>query len=262
MGVVRDRLWIWGHEAGSHNEGWGVPSPSRMTPAEAAWYMGIPNVIFVTYQGKPEPPYDIYARAFVPLKNVVWSIVGEAGRTSDAAITGVRDVAAKFPNITGVMMDDFFHDPKPDGSLAPISHDRLQSVRATLDECGRKLDMWVVVYTHQLDLPIAPFLDKCDVVTLWTWRQEDLVNVERNLERIEALAPGKRVVLGCYMWDYGNKCEMSVENMKLQCSAGLRWLTSGRIHGMIFLASCVCDIELPAVEWTRRWISEHGDTVL
>jgi hypothetical protein len=233
-----------------------------MTPAEAAWYMGVPNLIFVTYQGQPEPPYEIYQRSFVPLTQVVWSIVGEAGRTSDQAVTGVRDIAAKFPNISGVMMDDFFHEPAADGSLAPISADRLASVQNTLDACGRHLDMWVVVYTHQLDLPIAPFLEQCDVVTLWTWRAEDLIHLEKNIAKIEAIAPGKRIVLGCYMWDYGNKCQMSVENMKHQCGVAHEWLKSGRIDGMIFLASCVCDIELPAVEWSRRWIAEVGSAEL
>ncbi len=30
----------------------------------------------------------------------------------------------------------------------------------------------------------------------------------------------------------------------------------GRIEGMIFLASNVCDLELDTVEWTRKWIAD------
>jgi hypothetical protein len=40
---------------------------------------------------------------------------------------------------------------------------------------------------------------------------------------------------------------------------GLDWLRQGRIEGMIFLASCICDLELEAVEWTREWIAKIGD---
>ena len=74
----------------------------------------------------------------------------------------------------------------------------------------------------------------------------------------EALHPGARLVLGCYLWDYGDKRPLPVESMERQCRAGLRWLQEGRIEGMIFLASCICDLGLESVEWTRRWIAEVG----
>jgi hypothetical protein len=48
--------------------------------------------------------------------------------------------------------------------------------------------------------------------------------------------------------------------LRHQCDLGLRWLQEGRIEGMIFLASCICDIGLEAVEWTRNWIGEIGDS--
>jgi hypothetical protein len=31
---------------------------------------------------------------------------------------------------------------------------------------------------------------------------------------------------------------------------------------MIFLASCLCDLELEAVEWTRDWIAKVGEQQL
>ena len=46
--TVRDRFWIWGHEAGclhKHADNvWKIPGESKMTPAEGASYLGIPNV--------------------------------------------------------------------------------------------------------------------------------------------------------------------------------------------------------------------------
>jgi hypothetical protein len=61
------------------------------------------------------------------------------------------------------------------------------------------------------------------------------------------------------MWDHGDGKPMSVTSMQKQCQLGLRWLTQGRIQGMIFLASCICDLELETVEWARNWIREVGD---
>src|SRR5437899_11335406 len=58
---ARDRFWLWGHYEGSHNERWNLPGKSRITPVEAAFYMSIPNVILVRYEGKPELPFDQYA---------------------------------------------------------------------------------------------------------------------------------------------------------------------------------------------------------
>jgi hypothetical protein len=46
--------------------------------------------------------------------------------------------------------------------------------------------------------------------------------------------------------------------MERQCRIGLDWLRQGRIEGIIFLASCICDLGLEAVEWTREWIGKTG----
>ena len=75
MTAVRDSLWIWGHEAGSQSaencEGqWGPIGPSRVTPAEAAHYMGIPNCIMVVYRNRPAPPFDQEALALDVIKAV------------------------------------------------------------------------------------------------------------------------------------------------------------------------------------------------
>jgi hypothetical protein len=43
--TVRYRLWIWGHVEGAYDNAWGLPANSRMTPAQGAAYLGIPNVI-------------------------------------------------------------------------------------------------------------------------------------------------------------------------------------------------------------------------
>ena len=52
---------------------------------------------------------------------------------------------------------------------------------------------------------------------------------------------------------------MPLDSMKKQCTLGREWMRQGRIEGMIFLASNVCDIELETVEFTRQWIAAVGD---
>ena len=121
------------------------------------------------------------------------------------------------------------------------------------------MSLWAVVYDHQLQRPLGRHLELLDTVSLWTWDSEKLGGLEGNLQRLEELAPGCDRVLGCYLWDYGKKKPMPLDLLQHQCELGLRWLRQGRLSGMIFLASCICDLELEAVEWTRDWIARTGD---
>jgi hypothetical protein len=115
-----------------------------------------------------------------------------------------------------------------------------------------------VIYTHQISPRIVPHLTEVDRIALWTWRSADLVHLEQNFARLRAIAPTKPVVLGCYMFDYGDNKPLTVEQMQRQCELGLKWLREGKIEGMIFLASNACDMDLQAVEWTRQWIAKVG----
>lgn len=265
MSHVRDRFWIWGHEAGSHTSPkarplWGIPGTSRMTPAEAAHYMGIPNCIMVVYDNLPKPPFLSHALALSPLQQVVWSIVGDAGSTRNDQESDLEEVlclAGRVSNITGAIMDDFFQVGRARYSLQEMAR-----LYGRLRGAARALDLWVVLYNNQLDQAVGPYLEYCDVVTFWTMTGSQLVDLERSLERFVAVTPAKRRVLGCYLWNYGEKKPMPIAWMRHQCELGLQWLQEGQIEGMVFLASCICDLELDAVEWTRSWIAEVGQEPL
>ena len=239
---------------------WAIPGTSRMTPAEAAYYMGIPNCVMVVFDDLPRPPFYPHALALSPLKQVVWSVIGDAGSTrndQESDLEEVLGLAERVPNINGAIMDDFFHRGQARYPLEEMSQ-----LRDRLHGASRPLDLWVVLYHSQLDEAVGPHLAFCDVVTFWTMPGSELVNLERNFERFLAVTPTKRRVLGCYMWNYGEKKPMSVELMRHQCELGLTWLKTGQIEGIIFLASCICDLGIEAVEWTRAWIDRVGDEPL
>src|SRR5262245_17720859 len=106
--TVRDRLWLWGHDAGAHNDSWGLPAPSRITPVEAAFYLGVPNLLLVRYHGRPALPLDQFAVPLRAMRRVVWSAVGAHGQTDDRERAHVLDLATRHPNVTGLILDDFF----------------------------------------------------------------------------------------------------------------------------------------------------------
>ena len=262
--MVRDRLWLWCHPAGAHTrtqDQHGIPGHSIVTAAEAAAYLGIPNVLFVRYELDPRPPFKPDAQPLASMKQVVWSIEGGGGGDVDAVLALTKTL----PNLSGVILDDYFGrvaagDESADG---PFSLESMRQLCTRLNACAPRLDVWVVLYAHEFEQGdrLRPHLELCDVVTLWTWNATELANLDQNFARFEQIVGNKRKVLGLYMWDYGTKQPMPLDAMERQCNLGLRWLQDGRIEGMIFLASCICDLGLETVEWARRWIAMSGSTL-
>ncbi len=414
--TVRDRLWVWALDAcfdwAAHEEG-AAPGKNRMTPAEGALYLGVPNVMFIQYQGIPAAPFEQYYTPLKAMKQVYWTLSNNSNQAHElgAEQEHVYRLAAANPNITGLLLDDFLIGPlgagddphwlaannvafpvdlvltwpqdvvadavqltqtawtgggyltgqfavevSQDGSRwqevatgampaeagasvklgfpeQPFRSLRL-SVLSTLDtevamSCGlqeialfskgqpiplagaqirasseypgheavrllvpkvtagvpaklfasqvspqdlavakqrlqalggRRLDLAVVVYSHQLDEGIVPILKDVDTVLFWTWRSADLASLEPNFRRLKGLLPGKRVILGCYLWDFSLPTStIPLTVMEQQCELGRRWLQAGEIEGIVFLGSNIMDKGLEAVEWTRQWIAKHGE---
>ncbi|HWB97463.1 MAG TPA: hypothetical protein VG672_12190 [Bryobacteraceae bacterium] len=267
--TVRDRFWLWSHVAGSYNGQYNLPKQSRITPAEAAFYLSIPNVFMIQLHGQPDiQSLEQYAVPFQSLEQVAWSIVDPQETTPEAERRAVLDFAFKTPNITGVVMDDFFVKRKTwkPGQVADLSLDELRSVRQSLQRGGKRLDLWVVLYEHQIaedSFPtLVPHLELCDVVQVWIWHGKNVPEIGGTLDRMDKLLPKKRRVLGCFMWDFGAKKPMPIAAMEQQCETGLKLLRQGRIEGIIFCGSWLCDRGLETVDWTRRWIHKVGGEAL
>ena len=223
--------------------------------------MGINNLIMVQFDDEPQPPFDSLAEKYRAFDQVVWSIIGAGGKTNPQLREHVYELASRYNNITGVITDDFFL--VEDDVIKPcLTVEQLKQMRNRLHIDGRQLELWTVVYDYQLDQVPTEHLALADRITFWTWEAKNLANLEANFEKCERLVPGASKVLGCYMWDYGTKQPTPVDAIENQCELGLQWLRAGRIDGIILLASCVCDIELEAVEWARKWIEHVGDEPL
>ncbi|MBM4091213.1 MAG: hypothetical protein FJ276_17595 [Planctomycetes bacterium] len=278
--TVRDRLWIWGHPAGVYNASFiaDLPKKSVLEPVAAADTMGLRNMIFVRYDGKPAPPFETYFTPFQKLDRVYWSLVGASGATSAEEREQVFRLAEAHENLCGFILDDFFHasatgpasDPEAEaahlkGSVAPFDASLSpQELRAIAERKvrGLKLPVMAVVYTGQISLRAKQHLAEVDQICLWTWRPDDLRHLEGNLTKLEKLALNKPVFLGCYMFDFADRRPLPVALMQRQTELGYTWLKDGRIEGLIFLATPNVDVDLEAVAWTRDWIARVGDELL
>lgn len=263
---VRDRLWAWGHYEGVYNGTFGLPGTSRITPIEGATYLGLRNFIFIRYQGKPAYPWDQYAIPFRAMDRLMWSATGASGATSAQERERVLELAKTMPNLRGLFLDDFFVLSAPaagkPGRVAVMSLEELQQLRRQLVVDGRRLEIGVTLYTHQFDPRVAPYLELCDVVSVWTWKAADLARLEDSMERFRRLAPRSRTLLGLYLWDFGAGKPMPLPAMQRQCELGLKWLREGRVEGLILLGTNVCDLNLETVEWARAWVARVGSEPL
>jgi len=259
-----------------------------MTPAEGAFWLNVPNLLLIRSSDLPPLPskekgrtktsFEQWAISFQPLDRVVWSVVGSGGKGGMSELPHVIWLAKKYPNITGIYLDDFIIDAKKqaDGRLAgrPALHpDELKSARQQMKAVGRPMEIWVTLYTHEIcpprkttspgyrgcAPPLADFLDLFDVLTLWTWNADELPALEENLAALEAIAPkNHRIALGLYIWDYPNGRPVPLELMKHQCGLGLKWLKEKRVRELIFLGNTSLDVGVPSAEFARKWIAEVG----
>ena len=266
MSTLHERLWLWGQSPDvhwEHNNTYNLPGHSRMTAVEGLMYFDIPNICRVRMMGHPMPPYDQESIAMRSANQVVWSLLGAGAEpvTEWGDTEEVVRQARMFPNITGGVFDDFFL-PKRIEYYTPA---KLREIKEKLSaEAGRHLDMWVVCYEDKLDnVPdIASYLQTFDVVTFWTWKGSQLDRAERNMERIREMAPDTRILAGCYMWNYGERCPLTLEQMKFQTDLYLRLIKEGKIDGIIVCSNCIADLGIECVEFMRNWIREHKDDVI
>lgn len=264
--TVRDRLWLWSHVAGSYDGEYNLPGHSRITPVEAAYYLSIPNVFMIQLNG--QPPIDSLEQFAVPfqsLNEISWSIVDPQDHTPEEERRAVLDFAFKMPNITGVVMDDFFVHRKSfkEGQVAALSIDELKELRKKLQQGSKRLDLSVVLYEHQIGdskfETYVPYLELADIVQVWIWTGKDVPEIPATLDAFEKQLPHKRKVLGVFMWDFGGQKPQPISVMEQQCEMGLKFLKQKRIEGMVFCGSWLCDRGLETVGWTREWIHKVGN---
>lgn len=263
--TLRDKLWLWGQSPDCHwetNNRYNLPGHSRMTAVEGCYYFDIPNICRVKMMGKPEAPYDQDSEAMRPCKEVVWSLLGAGGEpvTAWGDLEEVVRQSKMYPNITGGVFDDFFLPHR----ISHFTPEKLLEVKKKMcEDAGRHLDMWVVFYESKFDTPnLADYLNAFDVITYWTWCGSAIKDIKKNIDKIREMAPDKRIMAGCYMWNYGEACPLTIEQMQEQCDAYLDYIKKGYLDGIIVCSNCIADLGIEAVEWMRNWINEHKDIVI
>jgi len=265
--TLRDRLWMWGHDSGVYDGPKGVyniPLSAPISMADGIAYMGIPNVCVIRH-GVAD---DEYNNQFKDVKRIAWTLSMGSNTSCQALkkyVFGLRDT---MPNLTGYYLDDFFRfgdkpgfdrNSETEPAPAALSLDELKQLHDETLAYKRRLDLAIVLYTHQLCPAIKPYMKYADTVSLWIWSGSDIQRIEENFKKYRALVPDKPTLLGIYMWDFGGKKELSTAFMGKQLDYAHTLYKQGQIEGLIFHCTPLCNKNLAAVEYAKNWIAEHGD---
>lgn len=267
---LKDKFWFFGTRAhdddiwlGKNNEN-RFTQWSRITPAEGAAMLGVPNMLLINCDGIPVPfSKDAYgfAESFCWMKKVMWSSVGSAGVRAGNEEAFICELAEKYPNICGSYLDDFFGKFRklPDCERSEKALAALNEIRVGLDKACRPMEMWTTWYTHEFELFSPEVFEPLTGVTMWTWNYPELPLAEERIREIERVLPGKGIMLGCYIYDYPSGQPVPLDMMEYQCELGRRLIKERRIEGMILEANSVMGVGLPSDYWLRDWIDRVGD---
>lgn len=181
-GTVRDHLWLFGcppNADAGYLENAGIRGGSRMTPVEGAFWLGVPNLLFITQdynrpkamwfesKWKAKTEMEQWAIAFEPMKRVNWAAVGSSGGGGLKTVPDIVTLAKSYPNFTGDLWDYTGIDPakKDDPTYRwgkPVPLDLMEhqcSLGLKWLKEGRVSDLVILANTH-LDLGIhtAPWM--------------------------------------------------------------------------------------------------------
>ena len=86
--TVRDRTWLWVAQTGTFNDArWKVPGASFTTGDQACEELGVPNAIFIQWEGRPQPPFLEHAQGCAAARRLMWTAVNNCGGRASLAET-------------------------------------------------------------------------------------------------------------------------------------------------------------------------------
>ncbi len=265
--LLRDKFWLWGHPEGCYNNSYGNTNASRMTPMEACLYLGIKNTFMVPDGEHKNVTVNRrqYNKSFTTLKQVGWEC-REASVNPEAVLPFIED-ARDFSNIGCLVFDDFQGYTMEEGNTA--SAENIWKAREMIKNNDvRPLDLWMVQYTHlfgedaKQDEAFAKFIEPFDGLIMWTWEEKDVCKIPEKFEILKKQAAGKRLMFGCYLYNFGENKQATGEAVKWQLDWYREKLLAGEVEGVVFHTNTMCDLDYEAYDVAVAWMQEHGDEVV
>lgn len=263
MSNLKDKVWLLGETPGSHhaNPYYNLPGVNTMTPLEGLEFYGIRNLCRMKMGVDNDLNY-INDELIVDEKGVMdklsLSLLGAGGRGdgySDASsMEEIFAVAKKDKRLVSAINDDFFCGNRPE----IFTPDVLARQRQQLHTEGcRPIEFWSVIYERSIlkNESVYAHAKEYDLTTFWVWYAENIPNLPAYLEWARSLTKDGRVILGLYMWDYGNGKEVSDDLMKYQLDFAYEKMLDGKLEGVMLHSSNNSDLGLKSTTLTKDWLN-------
>lgn len=225
----KENVYIWGGPTPS----WGG-SMAKDASIKAKEYFGADNVMYVY-----GPINDEMLTIHQGCRKVICHL-GRNCRTEGAAMRSDAEEAEilgrmslKYPNIVGGVVDDMIGNYGTN-----YSRREYQAIYDGLHKHNPDLELYGVVYSRELDrVSVIQELSGCiDHVILWFWKKTALTELDLAVEKCRSLFPGKPIMLGIFMFDYGQSCLPNTpETMRYHLEKARRLLAAGKIQDMVIL---------------------------
>lgn len=235
--TLRDLFWVWATperaKPGNHD----VETFADASAPQRAQLLDVPNVIMAG-EGLPNDDRlaERWTREVAHLPRIVWEISADQDSTKpfvyEHRIAQLARLVPKYPQIQGVLLDDM----SSVGIDKGFKPEHIRRIRQLLDESHVPATLWGVLYTMNFARPnIDKYIQQLDVISLWVWHAREIVDLEKHVAWCESHFPGKPIVLGLYMYDYGENRPMPRDLMVRQCETARTLALAGRVQGVVFL---------------------------
>lgn len=259
--TLRDVGWVW--------EGQGLDpgvDPSILGVGDGCRYFGLSRANYMFHPNTPFAMQHLSWLDEVTCDISKWkykdSAQGGSEHWVDSAPETVKSEAAlvsrlslEYPNITGAFHDDMLGLIRRE----KFTPEQYAEVYAAVKSANPALKLWIVVYTHELEAPewkdFAPFMD---VLNLWIWHSEELVDQDRSLAQCRERFPDKPLIMGCYLRDYTHRAPVALDLVKVQWESVLRNLETGLLQGFSILSANLIDGHQEQAKWIRDLIAAHS----
>lgn len=226
--LSKENLWLWGGPTPL----WGG-SMDEDAAVKGAEYFGLENIVYV-YGGISDKTLKIHEKCAKLLCQLA-SINRTPGAQNESNVENAKNLSRlslKFPNVKGGVIDDLI------GNYGhKISLKEVESIRDALKRHNADLQLYAVIYAHELDKEATKILEPCiDRVNLWVWAKFDLPYLDLIVEKCRVTFPGKEIMMGMFMHDYGaSDLGMPRKLLEFQLKRAEKYLAKGKINDLVIL---------------------------
>ena len=251
MAKLKSKAWIWGHPTNSLVGCAAIPEGNATGPVEGMYQLNAENVFWIHFGRAVETRRESAEQMEENCRNFGWRLV--PGRD----VNYVLEEKKSFSHLTVVAYDDFFCPEWEVNNWTAHPADAVREERRRLNEAG--IELWCVHYERHIERDIAAYLDAFDGFTFWFWNQREPAEYEAALAEFLKKTPGKRRMLGVYLYDFGRGCAANPDLVERELNRAKELLLDGTIEGFILHTNAVADLGYEAYERAVAWMAEHGN---